>query len=280
MKKKLFIIIPALVLTATLLVGCNVEWGIKSRNNNNNSDDSSQNNITMYDENINKTIPMDGIENVDIDLFASNVTINSVDDSDLTIVCKGSSTVVDKTTIEVNGDTLNIKENGVGSNFGFNFNFDLINTSNTRELIINIPKDFNKDLKLTCGAGNVNLNGITTNELTIDGGAGNLYIKDLVFNELSLTQGVGNTDVDLKSKSGDMDIHGGVGNLTLKLEDVGGDLDYDGGVGNTIIYLPDNSPVKIETSSGVGSININAKTSGENTYIFDLSLGVGRITVN
>jgi DUF4097 and DUF4098 domain-containing protein YvlB len=304
MKKKLFIIISTLILTTTLLVGCNVEFGVKSRpknnssvnfNNaklfgnlgtdfldnlddiNNNFDDFDNNdNLASYDEDISKTIPMKNIEDIDIEVHASNVTINSVDGSDFTITCRGSSSFVDKTTIDVIGNTLNIKEHGVNSPINLNF----FNKSKSREVTINIPKDFNKDLKLNGGAGNVSIKGIDIKKLNIEGGAGNLTLKDIVFQDLKLKQGVGNTTIDLSSKCGDMDIEGGVGNLSIDFAEVGGDLTYDGGVGKTVISIPNNSPVKIDTSTGVGSIDINAKTSGEDIYTFDLNVGVGNLTVN
>lgn len=279
MKKKLCIIIPSLILTAALLVGCNVKWGVSSRNKNNNLfnfTNDNENNGSTYSENINETFPMDDIENVNIETSVSNVTINSVDESKFSVICKGSSSVVDKTTVEVKNGTLNVIEHGIKSSF----NFNLVNTSVNREVIINIPKEFNKDLTLSFGAGDVNINEITAKNLDIEGGAGDLNLKNVVFKDLQLGQGVGDIDVDLSKKSGDMDIQGGVGSITLRLSEVGGNLKYNGGVGEANIYIPNNSPVKIESSSGVGSMDINAKTSGEDTYIFDLELGVGSVTVN
>jgi DUF4097 and DUF4098 domain-containing protein YvlB len=306
MKKKLFIIVPTLFLTATLLVGCNVEFGVKSRPKNNSSvnfnsdklfnnfgndflnnlnnigniydgfNDNNNDNLTTYEEDISETIPMEGIKDIDISVHASNLTINSVDSSDFTIICKGSSSFVNKTTIEKNGDILNIKEHSVGSNI----NFNLINGTTSRQVTINIPKSFNKDINLNCGVGNVSINGINTDKLNIDGGAGNLTLKDIVFQNLDLTQGLGNTDIDLSKKCGDMNIKGGLGNLSIKFAEVGGDLNYDGGMGETVISIPNKSPVKINTSTGLGSIDINAKTSGEDIYTFDLNIGVGRLTVN
>ncbi len=279
MKKKLCIIIPSLILTATLLVGCNVKWGINSRNKNNNLfnfNNNDENNGSMYSEDINETFPMNDIDKVNIEICAADITINSVDESNFSVVCTGSSSLVDKTTVEVKNGTLNVVEHGVKSSF----NFNLVNTSVSRKVIINIPKEFNKDLTLSFGAGDVNINEITANDLNIEGGAGDLNLKNVEFKDLQLGQGVGDIDVSLSKKSGDMDIQGGVGSITLRLSEVGGNLKYNGGVGEATIYIPNNSPVKIESSSGVGSMDINAKTSGEDTYIFDLELGVGSVTVN
>ncbi|MFR1708724.1 MAG: DUF4097 family beta strand repeat-containing protein [Clostridium sp.] len=303
MKKKLFIIIPALFLSATLLTSCNVEFGVKPRPKNsntinlnsdklfnnlgndfvnnlndiiNNGSSYSNDNSAIYKEDISKTIPMDGIENVNISIDASNLTINAIDGSDFTITCTGSSSIVNKTTIENTGNTLNIKEHSVDSNINLKF----LNGSNSREVVINIPKSFDKDINLSCGAGNVSITKINSKKLTIDGGAGNLTLKDISFSDLDLTQGLGNANINLSAKSGDMNINGGLGNLTINFAEVGGNLNYDGGMGETVISIPNNSPVKINTSTGVGSIDINAKTSGEDIYTFDLNIGVGSLTVN
>ena len=54
---------------------------------------------------------------------------------------------------------------------------------------------------------------------------------------------------------------------------------YEGGVGEAKIKIPKNSPVYFNTSSGIGSTNISAITSGENTYKFTLEVGIGEIEV-
>ena len=63
------------------------------------------------------------------------------------------------------------------------------------------------------------------------------------------------------------------------MAEVGGNLTYKGDVGSSKITIPKNSPVKFRTKNGVGKCEIDAKTSGENTYTFDLKVGVGSIRV-
>ena len=99
------------------------------------------------------------------------------------------------------------------------------------------------------------------------------------FNKLYLESGVGDVELETKERTGDIDIKGGVGSVDVSLGDVNGNLTFQGGVGDTNISIPSNSPVSIKTDSGLGNANISAKTSGENKYIFDISIGIGEINI-
>ncbi|MEG1255066.1 DUF4097 family beta strand repeat-containing protein [Clostridium sp.] len=290
MKKKLLTIIPCVLLSTTLLVGCNVKFGVGSRrdmNNNigsnvsdiinsNNNNNNNNANTDLYEENLNNSIPMEGIESVNINIYASTVTVQSIEGTDFTLSCTGSSSMVKNTSFEKKGGTLNIEENGISSSF----NLNSFNSSYNRKVVIGIPKDFKDDITLGSGAGNITINSIISNNLEIKGGAGDLTIKDVIFKDLKLEQGVGTTDISLKYKCGNMNITGGVGELDISLAEVGGNLTYSGGIGEATIDIPDNSPVKISTESGLGSVNVNVRTSGEDTYLFDLSIGIGSLDIN
>jgi hypothetical protein len=90
---------------------------------------------------------------------------------------------------------------------------------------------------------------------------------------------VGKVDLNLTEKCGDILINGGVGEVNVKMAEVGGNLIYKGSVGSGNITIPENSPVKFVTKNGVGKCEIKAKTSGKETYTFDLKVGVGSINV-
>ena len=63
MKKKLFIIVPTLFLTATLLVGCNVEFGVKSRPKNSNSVNFNNISFLIISENFKNNF-LDNLDNI------------------------------------------------------------------------------------------------------------------------------------------------------------------------------------------------------------------------
>lgn len=248
---------------ATVLTSCNVKFGIESRNNNGNI------------EILNQAISIENIDNIDISIGAANITINEIEGNEVTVDFVSGSKLSEKTVVEKQNNTIVIKEKQYKSGW-----FNGENTFADRKVTIGIPINYINNLSLEYGAGNVSVEEININELDIEGGAGNLNVSNIVFSSLDLEQGVGNTDINLSEKCGDIKIQGGVGNLSLRMEEVGGDLTCEGGVGDTKIYIPDQAPVRIKTSSGIGKANINANTSGESTYEFDLEIGIGGLSVN
>lgn len=289
MKKKTLLVVSALVLSTTILAGCNIRFGITSRENKHNNivdfidnvtsngfnvDNSSNTSSAQYTEDLHKSIPAEGIKKLDISILASEVTIKSISGNDITLDCTGSSNIVKETTYDKSRDTLFIEEKGVNSS-----NFNGFGNNAGRKVIIGIPESFNGDAIISCGAGNIVINDATFKSLVLKGGAGELTLSNIFFDTLSLEQGMGETGITLNEKCGDMNISGGIGEFYLKLAEVGGNLTYSGGIGEATIDIPDNSPVKILTKSGIGETNIFATTSGENTYTFDLSVGIGSLTV-
>ncbi|MEG2655953.1 MAG: DUF4097 family beta strand repeat-containing protein [Clostridium sp.] len=296
MKKKVLPIIFYLLLSSTLLVGCNVKFGINSRRDinenpgfnvnsifkNNLSINSINNNLNnnvntpLYDENINDSISMDGIKTVNISILASNVTIKSIDGKAFTLLCSGPSSIVKSTTFEKKGTNLNIQENGSMSNLDVNN----LPTSYGRKVIIGIPKSFMDDIIVNSNAGTITIDSITSNNLDINGGVGSLTINDAIFKDLKLKQVIGTTNISLKNKCGNMNISGLLGEVVINLSEIGGNLSYSGGCGKTTINIPNNSPVKVNTNANIGNANVNVRTSGEDTYIFDLNIEIGDLTVN
>lgn len=289
MKKKTLLAISALILSTTMFAGCNIRFGITSRENkhnnisefiknvttndlniNNNSNNTS---TALYSEDLHKSISSEGIDNLDISILASEVNIKSIGGNDITLDCTGTSNIVKETKFDKSHGTIYIEENGINS-----FNMNGFNNQ-TRKVIIGIPESFKGNAIISCGAGTVAINDSLFESLNLEGGMGELIISNIYFDKLTLKQGMGETNISLNKKCGDMDISGGMGEFYLSLSEVGGNLTYSGGMGEATIDLPDNSPVKIITDTGLGDTNISATTSGENTYIFDLSVGIGSLTV-
>lgn len=287
MKKKTLLTISALVISATLLAGCNVRFGITSRENKSNTlggfidsvtdsgiNSSNNSSSALYTEDVQKNLSTAGIINIDISILASDVTIKAISGNDVTLSCTGSSKLVKETSFESKNKTIYIQEKGVNS-----LNINGLNNSYTRKVTIGIPASFKGDAIISCGAGTIVIDDVAFKSLFVKGGAGELTLSNITFEDLILEQGVGETTINLNKKCGNMDISGGLGEFALKLSEVGGDLTYIGGIGEATIDLPDNAPVKLLTKAGLGETNIYANTSGENTYTFDLRIGIGSLTV-
>ena len=261
MKKKILTLITVTLLVLSL-TSCDVEVGSRARHYG-----------AKYDASLDKeeSIAIDNIKKIVIDTNFSEVNVYSTEGDNIQLSVKNSTTASGEVLMNKSGDSLDIKEVGEAKLSW--------NSNQSRNIDIAIPKSFNGNFKLDYGAGEVSIKDIICDTLDIDGGAGQLYLKDVVFNELNLDSGTGTVDINLSKKCGNIDINGGVGEVNLSLAEVGGDLVFDGGVGEANFKIPEDAPVDIRTSSGIGSCNISAKTSGEKTYIFDLENGVGEIKV-
>lgn len=261
MRKKIVTIL-SVALVGTFITGCHIEIGSSRR--------STKNSISIAGD-VNETISIDGVSNLNLDIGVSDIDIYVVDGNEVKIerVCRGK--VYGELNIDKDGDTINIIEEGVKTK--------LNNISHKNSLKIGVPKEFKGNLELDYGVGDCNIEALTFNDAEISSGVGTLEINNLICNDFSLEQGVGDSDITLE-KSGEIQIEGGVGKTELYIKEVGGNLTYEGGVGDADIYIPKNSPVRFETESGLGKCKVKAETSGENTYVYDLSVGMGNINVD
>lgn len=273
-------IISAILLTITLLSGCGIRFGIESRRNNNFNDSISEDlpnqdfvskNFDKKDgEEVNIRESMEGINNLQIEAAVSNIAIIYHEGKEVEV-----TGVLGKHSrgIEIGraSDQLKIEEKANKTN--------KVNSDSASNLIIKIPNSYSENLELTLGVGECNMEGLIVDSMDVKAGLGKLSIENVSFNKLNLESGLGDVNINTKQKTGEMHIEGGVGEINISLGDINGDLKYEGGMGNANIIIPEDSPVKINTSSGLGSANVSAKTSGENKYIFDISMGIGELNI-
>lgn len=266
--KKYISITVAIALT-TLLAGCGVKFGIESRNNwwNNNvtTDDSSN-----KSESVNISEDITKINKLDIKIDVSNVKINYYDGQNVEIsgrLSKYSRGV----RIEKKSDTLSIIEESKN-----NKNLTKDTSSN---LTIDIPRSFKGNFELNFGVGQCEINDLELKDVKIQNGVGELTLNEISFEKIDLNSGVGETTLETSKKTGNINIKGGIGQTNISLGDINGDLKFDGGMGSTTIKVPENAPIKITSTSGLGEARIKAKTSNEGKYNFDISVGIGEVEV-
>ncbi len=119
-----------------------------------------------------------------------------------------------------------------------------------------------------------------------------LRLNDATPMDLQLDLGVGKSDLKLSSLSlRNLDIRVGVGDTRVDLSDVNGDLDVyvTGGVGQATILLPRETGVRVDTKSGIGSVQASGlvreggvwvnKSAQEspNTLRLHVTAGIGSI---
>lgn len=253
----------ALVLSSILLIGCSIEFGVDSK---------------KEKREINESIECSGLEKIKISTGISNVTIDSYEGEDIKIEGQLGE-YIDEIKISQSGSTLSIEEkniNGTSNLFSFGVNF---NNSNNSIYKILLPKSFNGEITLKAGIGEAEVKNLDLKSLDINGGTGEVIVDNVSFDNLDLKAGVGEFNLYLGERAGDVTIDGGVGEVTVEYEKVSGNLTYKGGVGSFRCKIPRNSPVYFKTSTGLGDCKIDAKTSDEETYKFDLKIGVGDIKV-
>lgn len=266
--KKYIGITVAIALT-TLLAGCGVKFGIESRNNWWNdrvtTDDSSNNS-----ESVNISEDITNINKLDIKIDVSNVKINYYDGLDIEISGKLSKYSRGVRT-EKKSDTLIIIEESKN-----NKNFTKDNSSN---LVIDVPRNFNGDFEFNFGVGECKINDLELKDVKISNGVGELTLNEISFDKLDLSSGVGETTLETSKKTGNINIKGGIGETNISLGDINGDLKFEGGIGSATIKVPENAPINISSTAGLGEARIKAKTSNEGKYNFDISVGVGEVEV-
>ena len=260
MKKRIIGVALSMALTLNL-TGCYISFGV----------DSKDENMISID----KSIEYIGENEIDIEMKVGKIDIYGYEGNEIIISGKIDERI-ENIRIEKNGDEIHINDSR-----GLGIDLDIFKNSNNLgvDIEIKIPKEFKGDIDLNYGAGDMTIHDLICKNIEIEGGAGRFNIENIVFEKLDYDGGVGETNIKLSEKCGDIDIDGGVGSVNIEMSEVGGNLSFDGGVGSAKIKIPENAPVYFDTNSGIGSTKLKAKTSGENSYKFEINVGVGEVEV-
>lgn len=135
------------------------------------------------------------------------------------------------------------------------FTFD-----NAKKLIIYVPKDFSfQDLEIDMGSGDINIERLSTGELSFEIGAGKVKINNLnVFKNAEISSETGNVSI-LSGEINNLDLDLGVGKFILKSV-LNGRSDIDSGIGTLEIDLIDDiENYCIKTNKGIGEVFIDDK---------------------
>ena len=130
--------------------------------------------------------------------------------------------------------------------------------NNRGEIIIYIPENLEfEKVKISTGAGKIDIEKLETKRLSLEIGAGETQIREL----------------DVKDKA---DINGGAGKVTI-LSGIINDLDLDMGVGKVELNAKLTGSTDIEAGIGELDVNINAP---KEDYKIKASKGIGSITID
>lgn len=229
-------------------------------------------NVVLGEEKIITSIENSEIKTLKISLKYSNL-----------ILKKGNNLTVETNNENISSNkennTLVIKEKD--NNWFWN------NSNSNSNLIVQIPEDAEfKSVKIETGAGEISIEEISTEELSLEIGAGKVEIQKLnVTKKAEIDGGAGKVDI-LSGEMNNLDLDMGVGKfaMTTKLT---GNNKIDAGVGKLDINLTDEAEnYTIKADNGIGAIKFNGRTVineavyGSGDSMIDIDGGIGSIDIN
>lgn len=154
-----------------------------------------------------------------------------------------------------------------------------------KDLIIYIPTEILEEVSIDNGAGNINIDKLSTKRLSLDLGAGKVSIDYLdVLNVASIKGGAGEISI-LGGEINNLSLDMGAGKLTLNAK-LSGNNDIDAGVGELNLGLTGSeSDYSITVNKGIGSFKIDnqnivsGQTYGNGASKVSIDGGVGSINV-
>ncbi|MCL6570657.1 MAG: DUF4097 domain-containing protein [Bacillus sp. (in: Bacteria)] len=238
----------------------------------------------------------DDIDRIDINVSSMSTKILPEDRKDVKAVYNGD----EKLTVRKKGSTVEV----LIKNKWFDW-FNWSPLSEKKKLIIYIPEDFDRNMNITVGSGNLTFSGQSKNqpmelkELTLDIGSGRMVLKNLVVERFEHNEASGNVEIDsLKTETGSFDLSSGrldvkhytgainasvsSGKLNIQVDMLTDSIDIDVSSGHVGLDLPNNADFTLneDVSSGNISSEIPLTTTGNNLKSIHGKHGTGKHKIN
>lgn len=208
----------------------------------------------------------DKVDTIEFDISSVSMTIIPEDRKDLETVYEGKG----KVTVKRSGDTITVEHKRPW--------FLLFSFFNSTKLTVYVPEDYNQDMLIDVGSGNVELAGKSSSqpfelkELSLNIGSGNVELENIVVKNFSHDGGSGNLTVNsLESETSSIDLSSGnaklsdftgkleadifSGKLNVQMSELKDSVDIDVSSGNVVLDLPDNADFKLNGEVGSGNIS-------------------------
>jgi len=206
------------------------------------------------------------IKVIKVDVSSVSTTIIPEDRTNLKAVYNGKQVL----KVTENGDTVQVSVKSKGFNW-----FNWISFSEKSKLKIYIPEDYDRNMIIDLGSGNLNFSGqskekpMKLNELTIDIGSGNMDFKNLIVKRWNQDIGSGNVKIDsLKTDTGTFDLSSG----NLDIKHYIGAIEADVSSGKLNIQMDKLADsITVDVSSGV--VGLDLPDNADFTLISDVSSG-------
>ncbi len=233
------------------------------------NDPDKKDTVISNSEKIEKYFENGQISSVKIELAYANLTIK-----------EGQKFHVESNTRNIEykqvGNQLTVKEK----------NINLFNANNQRNIIITVPSDTILDnAKIEAGAGEIKIEKLATNDLSLEIGAGKVNIQNLqVTKKAKIEGGAGKVEIADGSIC-NLDLDMGVGSFEVSTS-LTGNNKIEAGIGKLVLTLKNGlDNYTIRASKGVGSIKIGEKEISNNveygtgeTYL-KVDGGIGSIEI-
>lgn len=212
--------------------------------------------------------------------ITESAAVLDIDVSSANIIIKNSDTLKAETnnkyiSLEQKDNKLFIKEK----------KHNWFGKRNSSDLVIYVPSDFTFDgVSIETGAGMVDIDTISSNNLDLDLGAGKVEIDNLYVTEETLIDGGAGQISISNGELHNVKIDMGVGELSLTSK-LTGSSEIDAGVGKVDLNLIGND-YQIKIEKGIAQATINGEKVKDNTYYgngnnqVNIDGGIGSISVN
>lgn len=223
----------------------------------------------------------DKINSIDLDIKGVDTTVISKDQDYVKAELKGKGNV----NLSKKGDTIEVEYHRQLFSF---FNF-----GRRTQLVVTIPKDYDRELKVDAGSGDIDLQlskDTVLSSLELDVGSGDIDIDSL--NAKTASIDVASGDIDLKHFTGELKIDVSSGDVSVQIDELVGDIEAEVSSGRIVLDLPDDSDFTLngEISSGIIQNHFPLKnekndrnrlrgTHGSGKYSIDLDISSGIIEI-
>jgi len=221
------------------------------------------------------------IDSIELDIKGVDTTIISKNQDYVEAELKGKGNV----NLNKKGDTIEIEYHRQW--------FSLLNFGRKTKLTVTIPENYDRDLKVEVGSGNIDFklsDDTVLQSLELEVGSGNIDIESLKVGNASLEVASGN--IDMKDFTGELDIDVASGNVSVQMDKLVGNIETEVSSGRIVLDLPEDSDFTLngEISSGTIKNRFPLKneesgnnrlrgTYGSGKYRIDLDVSSGTIEI-
>lgn len=247
-------------------------------------------------------------DRIKVEAGASKVLIKSHSENNTRVTVDGQN--ITRVNAKINGGELKIYNEWQNPGDWFKRLFDGSMFTPAAKVTVLVPDKVYEELKLYCGAGDVECSGVKSIKTKLDVSAGEIrYTQtDMYTESIEIDVSAGSLkaynvhtekyDIDVSAGgavvyglTGKGDVNVSAGSATVYFDELNGDCDVDVSAGDATLYIPEDASANIKCKRSAGDIKINAcgvnNTASDNEnitlnggeYKIDASVSAGSIKI-